>query len=121
MAQRIVVAEDEEHIAKLISFKLERNGYETIWAKDGGEALEKIRSVLPDLILLDIMMPVMDGYEVLKKIKEDERTSSIPVIILTARGQEQDIVRGFDLGIEDYILKPFRPSELVARIKKTLK
>ena len=121
MGQKIVVAEDEQHIAKLISFKLEREGYEVTWAKDGEEALEKIRQVMPDLVLLDVMMPVMDGYEVLRNLKNDDRLDTIPVIMLTAKSQEQDIVRGFDLGTDDYIVKPFRPAELVVRIKKILK
>ena len=120
MPKTIVLAEDEPHIARLVIFKLEREGYTVIWAKDGGEALESIASNKPDLVLLDIMMPIMDGYEVLKKVKEQENLKSIPVIMLTAKGQEKDIVRGFNLGSEDYIVKPFRPAELAARIKKVL-
>ncbi|MFC1490844.1 response regulator transcription factor [Candidatus Latescibacterota bacterium] len=121
MAKTIVLAEDESHIARLITFKLEREGYILHWKADGGSALEKVREVVPDLVILDIMMPVMDGYEVLKHIKEDERLKDIPVIMLTAKSQEQDIIKGFDLGSEDYIVKPFKPAELAARIKKILK
>ncbi|MFC1541103.1 response regulator transcription factor [Candidatus Latescibacterota bacterium] len=121
MTKKIVLAEDEAHIARLITFKLEREGYELHWEADGGSALEKVREIIPDLVILDIMMPVMDGYEVLKHIKEDDSLKEIPVIMLTAKSQEQDIIKGFNLGSEDYIVKPFKPAELAARIKKILK
>lgn len=120
MKHKIVLAEDEPQIARFTIFKLEREGYEVIWEKDGGAAFESIKANHPDLVLLDIMMPVMDGYQVLKKMKEDENLMNIPVIMLSAKGQERDIIKGFDLGSEDYIVKPFRPAELVARIKKIL-
>lgn len=120
MKHKIVLAEDEPQIARFTIFKLEKEGYEVIWEKDGGAALESIKANHPDLVLLDIMMPVMDGYQVLKKMKEDENLKNIPVIMLSAKGQERDIIKGFDLGSEDYIVKPFRPAELVARIKKIL-
>ena len=110
MGKKIVIAEDEQHIANLVVFKLKREGYDVRWAKDGGEALETIKETKPDLILLDVMMPVMDGFEVLKKIRDDEELKAIPVIILSAKGQEQDIVRGFDSGTDDYIVKPFSPA-----------
>ena len=118
--KKILLAEDEPHIARLVIFKLEREGYKVIWAKDGGEALESIKKSKPDLVLLDVMMPVMDGFEVLKKVKEDERLWKIPVIMLTAKGQIKDVEKGFDLGSDDYIIKPFRPAELVARIRRKL-
>ena len=121
MPNRILIAEDEEHIAKLVGFKLEREGYEVQWAENGEIALRCLDTYTPDLIILDVMMPVMDGFTVLKHLKEDERYREIPVIMLTARGQEQDVVRGFDLGTEDYIIKPFRPAELLARVNKILK
>lgn len=120
MSHRIVLAEDDPQIARLTSFKLEKEGYEVIWEKDGGAAFESIKSNLPDLVLLDIMMPVMNGYQVLKKMKEDDDIKNIPVIMLTAKGQERDVVTGFEMGAEDYIVKPFRPAELTARIKKIL-
>lgn len=120
MKHKIVLAEDEPQIARFTIFKLEKEGYEVIWEKDGGAAFESIKANNPDLVLLDIMMPVMDGYQVLKKMKEDENLKNIPVIMLSAKGQERDIIKGFDLGSEDYIVKPFRPAELVARIKKIL-
>jgi DNA-binding response OmpR family regulator len=120
MKQKIVFAEDEPQIARLTIFKLEREGYEVIWEKDGGAAYESIKANNPDLVILDILMPVMDGYQVLKKMKEDENLKNIPVVMLTVRGQEQDIIRGFDLGCDDYIVKPFRPAELATRVKKIL-
>lgn len=119
--KRVVVAEDEASLAKLISFKLQREHYEVAMAEDGGKALELIQGNHPDLILLDVMMPVMDGYHVLQEIKKDPKLSEIPVIMLTSKGQEKDVVRGIDLGATDYIVKPFRPSELVARIRRVLK
>ena len=120
MGKKIVLAEDEAHIARLVIFKLEREGYEVIWADDGGKALEKVKESSPDLVILDIMMPVMDGYEVLKYLKEDDNLKSIPVIMLTAKGQEHDIVKGFEYGTEDYIIKPFSPAELLVRVRKAL-
>ena len=121
MKYRIVLAEDEPQVARLTIFKLELEGYEVIWEKDGEAAYESIKANNPDLVILDIMMPVMDGYQVLKKMKEDENLKNIPVVMLTVRGQEQDILRGFDLGSDDYIVKPFRPAELAARVKTILR
>lgn len=120
MSHRIVLAEDDPQIARLTSFKLEKEGFEVIWEKDGGAAFESIKSNLPDLVLLDIMMPVMNGYQVLKKMKEDDDIKNIPVIMLTAKGQERDVVTGIEMGAEDYIVKPFRPAELIVRIRKIL-
>jgi DNA-binding response OmpR family regulator len=120
MAKKIVLAEDEPQIARLVEFKLKKEGYQVVWKENGEEALKAIKADRPDLILLDVMMPVMDGYEVLRQIKEDENLRNIPVIMLTARAQERDVVKGIDSGVEDYITKPFHPAELVARIKRTL-
>ena len=120
MSKKIVLAEDEPQIARLIKFKLEKEGFEIEWKDNGEDAFNAIKEMKPDLALLDVMMPVMDGYQVLKKVKEDDNLKHIPVIMLTAKGQERDVVKGFDLGSEDYIVKPFRPAELVARIKKIL-
>jgi len=120
MKYKIVLAEDEPQIARLTKFKLEKEGYEIIWEDNGGSAFESVKAHKPDLVLLDVMMPVMDGYQVLKKIKEDEELKHIPVIMLTAKGQERDIIKGLDLGSADYVVKPFRPAELAARVKKIL-
>ena len=120
MAKKIVLAEDEPQIARLIEFKLKKEGYEVTWKENGEEALEAIKAEKPDLVLLDVMMPVMDGYEVLRQIKEDENLKSIPVIMLTARAQERDVVKGIDLGAQDYITKPFHPAELLVQVKRIL-
>jgi len=120
MAKKIVLAEDEPQIARLIEFKLKKEGYEVTWKENGEEALEAIKAEKPDLVLLDVMMPVMGGYEVLRRLKEDENLKSIPVVMLTARAQERDVVKGIDLGAEDYITKPFHPAELLARVKRIL-
>lgn len=120
MTRKIVLAEDEPQIARLIEFKLKKEGYDVTWKENGEEALKAIKADKPDLILLDIMMPVMDGYEVLRRLKEDENLTDIPVIMLTARAQEKDVVKGIDLGAEDYITKPFHPAELLARVKRIL-
>lgn len=120
MTKKIVLAEDESQIAKLVEFKLKKEGYQVTWKKNGEEALKAIKEEKPDLILLDVMMPVMDGYEVLRQVKEDEQLRDIPVIMLTARAQERDVVKGIGSGAEDYITKPFHPAELLVRVKKIL-
>ena len=120
MAKKIVLAEDEPQTAKLVEFKLRKEGYQVTWKENGEEALEAIKREKPDLILLDVMMPVMDGYEVLRQVKENEGLKDIPVIMLTARAQERDVVKGIDSGAEDYITKPFHPAELLARVKRIL-
>ncbi len=120
MTRKIVLAEDEPQIARLIEFKLKKEGYSVISKENGEEALKAIKMDKPDLILLDIMMPVMGGYEVLRRLKEDENLKSVPVIMLTARAQEKDVVKGIDMGAEDYITKPFHPAELLARVKRIL-
>lgn len=120
MAKKIVLVEDESQIARLIEFKLRKEGYQVTWKENGEEALVAIKEEKPDLILLDVMMPVMDGYEVLRQIKEDENLKSIPVIMLTARAQERDVVKGIDLGAQDYITKPFHPAELLVQVKRIL-
>jgi DNA-binding response OmpR family regulator len=120
MATRILIAEDEEHIGMMVSFRLEKSGFEVIWKQDGSSALEAVKSEKPDLVILDVMMPNMNGFEVLEQIKNDESVKHIPVIMLTAQGQESDIVGAIDKGAADYLVKPFRPAELVARIKRFL-
>ena|SRR5215212_8209222 len=102
---RILIAEDEVSIFKLISFRLKHLGHEVIWAYNGGLALEAAHEQLPDLILLDVMLPIYDGFQVLKKLKAAAETQSIPVIMLTARGSEKDIVTGIEGGADDYIAK----------------
>jgi DNA-binding response OmpR family regulator len=116
----VVVAEDSVFISDMLVFLLEREGYTVHLAMDGGQTLEMVSNVKPDLLLLDIMMPVFDGYEVLKKMKSHDELSDIPVVILTSKGQEYDVVKGLGLGAEDYIVKPFSPAELLARVKRHL-
>jgi two-component system alkaline phosphatase synthesis response regulator PhoP len=115
--EKILIVDDEEHICELIKFNLEKNGYKTITAGDGIEALKKIKQEKPNLILLDVMLPGMDGYDVCKEIRKDSSIATIPIIMITAKGEEFDKVLGLELGADDYITKPFSVRELVARIK----
>ena len=117
---KIVLADDEEHLGHLVKFKLERSGYQVTWKMDGTQALAAIREEKPDLAVLDVMMPGLTGFEVLQQVKADPELQHIPVILLTARSQESDIVRGLELGAADYMTKPFRPNELVVRVKRLL-
>lgn len=118
---KILVVDDEEHIVELIKYNLESNGYKVITAYDGKEALDKSIKEEPDLILLDLMLPKIDGFEVCKKLKKDVNTEYIPVIMLTAKGEETDKVLGLEIGADDYITKPFGIREMIARIKAVLR
>ena len=117
---KILVTEDEPHIYKMLEFRLNTLGHEISLATDGEKALELVDSHRPDLVLLDVMMPVMGGFQVLRRLKEDNETSGIPVIMLSAKGQENDIVTGLEGGAFDYITKPFSFPELIARIDRAL-
>jgi two-component system phosphate regulon response regulator PhoB len=117
----ILVVDDEFDILNLLDFNLRKAGYRVLQAEDGPEALTIAESRAPHLILLDIMLPNMEGTEVLKRLKASKATESIPVIMLTAKGEEIDKIVGFELGAEDYITKPFSPRELVLRVKAVLK
>ncbi len=117
---RIMIAEDDVNIFKLVSFRLGRLGHEVIWAQNGSQALELARAEMPDLLLLDMMMPVYDGFQVLSLLKADPATQGIPVIMLTARGHAKDVVAGIERGADDYVIKPFSFSELVARVNALL-
>jgi two-component system KDP operon response regulator KdpE len=114
----ILVIDDEPRIAEAVSMNLELEGYQVSWASNGREALRKITEELPDLVILDVMMPEMDGFETLRRIRE---LSNVPVIMLTVKGGETDKVRGLDLGADDYVTKPFGPKELVSRVKAALR
>lgn len=118
---RILVVDDEPDILNLLEYNLKRAGFQAILAKDGPEAIEAAKAHRPDLVLLDIMLPDMEGTEVLRRLKALEVTASIPVIMLTAKGEEVDKIVGFELGAEDYITKPFSPRELILRVKAVLK
>ncbi|HHS14501.1 MAG TPA: response regulator transcription factor [bacterium] len=117
----ILVVEDEEDILELIVFNLKKEGYEVTALQSGEEALQQVSARPPDLILLDLMLPGADGFEVCKILKNDPHTSSIPIIMLTAKGEEADIVTGLELGADDYITKPFSPRVLIARIRAVLR
>ena len=118
MDRKILIVDDEKNIVDIIAFNLKKEGYTVIRAADGEEGLEKVFSENPDLILLDIMMPKLDGYEVCKKIREKKNT---PIIMLTARAEEVDKVLGLELGADDYVTKPFGVRELMARVKANLR
>ncbi|MBI5463325.1 MAG: response regulator [Ignavibacteriales bacterium] len=120
MAEIILIAEDQQHIRNLIEYKLKNLGYEIVSVENGLEALETARKLKPKLILLDIMMPLMTGFEVLVELKKDDSTKSIPVLLVTAQSKENEVLKGLELGAEDYITKPFSPNELAARVKKVL-
>lgn len=114
----ILVVDDEQRMVRFIRLNLEQDGYQVISAYNGTEALDQVRTRLPNLVLLDVMMPDIDGFEVLKKIRE---ASAVPVIMLTAKGEEDDRIRGLELGADDYVTKPFSPRELVSRVKAVLR
>lgn len=121
MSKRILVVEDEAPIRDMVHFVLEQSGYEVIEAEDFDVGLQKVKEPYPDLVLLDWMMPGGSGIQLAKKLKAHEHTRDIPIIMLTARGEEEDKVRGLDAGADDYITKPFSPKELVARIKAVMR
>lgn len=118
--KKILVVDDEKDLVETLVFRLEALGYEALTAYNGQEGLDKARSEKPDLILLDVMMPVMDGYQVCRMLKFDEEFKSIPIIMLTARGQDKDKKTGSDVGADDYVTKPFDSADLTARIKKLI-
>jgi DNA-binding response OmpR family regulator len=117
---RILIVEDEANIVKLISIRLERLGHSINSADNGVAALDIARESAPDLILLDVMIPVLNGFQVLQRLKADSATAPIPVLMLTARGHERDIVAGLEGGADDYIIKPFSFPELIARVSTAL-
>jgi CheY-like chemotaxis protein len=117
---KIVIAEDERDIRDLITFTLNFAGHQVVAASNGEEALQAIRAELPDLILLDVRMPRMTGYEVCREVKADPLTQHIPVAFISAKGQESEIRTGLEAGAEEYILKPFSPDELINQVNKLL-
>lgn len=118
---KVLVIDDEENIVELIKFNLESNGYEVITAYDGKEGLNKAMNESPDMILLDLMLPEMDGIEVCKNLKKKSETENIPIIMLTAKSEETDKIIGLEIGADDYMTKPFSVRELVARVKAVLR
>ncbi len=119
--ERILVVEDEEDILELVRYNLAKEGYRVTVAVSGEEALKKATDEKPDLIILDLMLPGVDGLEVCRRIKGDPRTQQIPIIMLTAKGEESDIVVGLEMGADDYITKPFSPKVLIARLRSVLR
>jgi two-component system phosphate regulon response regulator PhoB len=116
----ILVADDEEDVRELVAYRLTRSGYEVIDAADGEEAFRLASERPPDLMVLDVMMPRLDGYELTRRVRAEESLRAVPVILLTARSQETDVGRGFEVGADDYLKKPFNPDELVARVRAVL-
>ncbi|MCX5700474.1 MAG: response regulator, partial [Candidatus Omnitrophica bacterium] len=121
MKETILIIEDEKDIVKMLDYNLKKEGFKTLIAHDGEDAIDAAITKLPDLILLDLMLPGLDGLEVCKSLKAERKTASIPVIMLTAKAQESDKVVGLELGADDYVTKPFSPRELIARIKAVLR
>ncbi len=119
--QKILVVDDEEDILELLKFNLSREGYQVLCAVSGEQALRLVRSENPDLIMLDLMLPGIDGLEVTRRLKNDPDTKNLPIVMLTAKGEEADIVTGLELGADDYITKPFSPRILIARIRAVLR
>ena len=119
--ETILVVDDEKDIRDLVSFNLEKNGYRTSCVASGEEALVKARTHLPDLIVLDLMLPGVDGFDVCRRLKSDAATARIPVLMLTARSEEADVVAGLELGADDYVTKPFSPRVLLARVRTLLR
>jgi DNA-binding response OmpR family regulator len=118
-AKKILVVDDNPNIVKLLEYRLKANKYEVITAHDGEEALEKVRQEKPGLILLDVLIPKLDGYQVLSILKADEQYKDIPIVMLTAKGQIKDMKKGLELGADSYITKPFDPDVLLEIIKGT--
>lgn len=120
MAKRILAVDDEKHIVRLIQVNLERAGYEVVTANDGAQALAIVEQDPPDLIVLDWMMPQLNGYETLKKLKADPKTEHIPVVMLTAKSQDQDVLKGWQGGADCYLTKPFNPMELLTFVRRII-
>ena len=119
--ERILIVEDDKHISKLVKYNLEKAGFQCTSVITGEKALKILDKEPVDLIILDIMLPEMDGLQVCKQIKQDKKLSVVPIIMLTAKGEEVDRIVGFELGADDYVVKPFSPRELVLRVKAILK
>ena len=121
MGGRVLIVEDEPDIRELLAFHLEREGYHVTRSRSGADALRQVRARPPDLILLDLMLPELGGLDVCRRLRQDPRTASVPIVMLTARGEEVDRILGLELGADDYIVKPFSPKEVVARVRAVLR
>ena len=120
VAKRILVAEDDPVTSRFVVSLLEEHGYDVVVASDGDHALELAASASPDLIVSDLVMPYRDGFEVLRAVRNDERMKGIPVVILSMRDREEDIVRGFEQGADEYVVKPFNAREFLSRVRRLL-
>lgn len=118
MPKKILACDDEKHIVRLVQVNLERAGYQVVTANDGKEALQKVAEENPDLVVLDVMMPYMDGFEVLQNLRRSPATRDIPVIMLTAKAQDADVFKGWQSGVDCYLTKPFNPMELLSFVKR---
>ena len=119
--QKILIVEDDQHISQLVKYNLEKAGFDCATAETGEEAIERLKKGSFDLMILDIMLPQMDGFEVCKRIKQETRCAAMPIMMLTAKGEEVDRIVGFELGADDYMVKPFSPRELLLRVKAILR
>ncbi|NLN77587.1 MAG: response regulator [Armatimonadetes bacterium] len=118
MPKKILAVDDEKHIVRLVQANLERAGYQVVTANDGKEALQKVAEENPDLVVLDVMMPYMDGFEVLQNLRRNPSTRDIPVVMLTAKAQDADVFKGWQSGVDCYLTKPFNPMELLSFVKR---
>jgi len=121
MPSRVLIVEDEPDIRELVVHHLKREGYQVSAASSGEEALRQVQAAPPDLVILDLMMPAMNGLEVCRRLRQDPVTASLPIVMLTAKGDEVDRVLGLEIGADDYIVKPFSPKELLARVRAVLR
>ena len=121
MPSRVLIVEDEPDIRELVVHHLKREGYQVSAASSGEEALRQVQAAPPDLVILDLMMPAMNGLEVCRRLRQDPVTASLPIVMLTAKGDEVDRVLGLEIGADDYIVKPFSPKELLARVRALLR
>ncbi|MDD3816171.1 MAG: response regulator [Desulfocapsaceae bacterium] len=119
--ETILIVEDDENIQQLVGYNLAKAGFNVLYADNGEQALASVKRELPDLMVLDIMLPSLNGFEVCKILRKDPQTRTLPIIMLTAKGEENDVTAGLDLGADDYITKPFSPKILVSRIKSILR
>src|SRR5664280_3215292 len=121
MAETVLIVDDEQDVLDLLVYHLQKAGFKIATARDGATALQKARDEMPSLIILDLMLPQLDGTEVCRQLKADSKTAPIPIIMLTAKAEEVDRVVGLELGADDYVIKPFSPREMVLRVKTVLR
>ncbi len=123
MAERVLIVEDDEHVSELLAYRLETDGYDVVTMDDGEDCWESLRSAdeQPDALVLDLMLPGLDGFGVLSRLREREEFADLSVIMVTGRGLERDVVRGVELGADDYVTKPFSPSEVSARLGRLIR